>query len=210
MNIFGIGTWELLLILIIALVVAGPQRMLQWAYILGRLFAQARVLWSQAMDAVQSELDQAGVDVKVPKDFSRKEISRSVSELTKPLSDEVRKVEQEYRDQIKSVESEVKSTTDEAKKEVTALDKTLGRVTRTDPKPREGAITRADRRSTARDTAPASNGNTEANTTGDGFGSWSDADSASRSDAPSSDNGETGGFGTWSTPNADAATNDED
>jgi len=209
MNIFGVGTWEILLILIIALIVAGPKRMLQWAYLLGRVVAQLRVMWGQAMDAVQSELDQAGVDVKVPKDMSRQELGRSLGEFAKPWTEEVKRVEQEYRDSISAVESEIKSVGDETKKEVKELDSSVKSATRTNPKPRDNAITRADHRSTARDSTDSNS--TNGTSTGGAFGNWSSETAAERAATPDSrTQRQDGGFGTWSgrDTKTDDSTND--
>jgi sec-independent protein translocase protein TatA len=80
MNIFGIGGAELVLILIIMLVVAGPKRMIQWAYVLGKYIAVLQQMWSQAAAALQKEFDDAGVDLEVPKEIPTKsELQRSIT-----------------------------------------------------------------------------------------------------------------------------------
>lgn len=109
MNIFGIGGMELLLILLIMLIVAGPKRMLQWTYLAGRVFGQLRAMWSQMMENVQQELDSAGVDFKVPKQLSRNEINRAARQAFKPFEDEYRKAEQEYKQEIKSLDASIKT-----------------------------------------------------------------------------------------------------
>lgn len=94
MEIFGIGGFEAALVIIIALIVAGPARMAVWARTLGRWVAKLRQMWSVTAAQLQRELDDAGVDFKIPKDIpTRKaivdELSRSstVRELTKPIDD---------------------------------------------------------------------------------------------------------------------------
>jgi Sec-independent protein translocase protein TatA len=80
MNIFGIGGAELVLILIIMLVVAGPKRMIQWAYVLGKYVAVLQGMWSQAAAALQKEFDDAGVKVEVPKELPTKgDLQRSIT-----------------------------------------------------------------------------------------------------------------------------------
>lgn len=69
MEILGIGTGELIAILIIMLIVAGPQRMIRWAYVLGQYVAKFRKIWAEIMDGVQKEFDQAGVGITLPKDL---------------------------------------------------------------------------------------------------------------------------------------------
>ncbi len=63
MNLFTNPT-DMLIILIIMLVVAGPKRMIQWAYTLGRYTAQIRVMLQETMNAVQKEIDEAGLDIR--------------------------------------------------------------------------------------------------------------------------------------------------
>ncbi len=60
-GIFGVGPGELVVILIIMLVVAGPKRMIAWAYMLGKYTAQLRAMFQETMNAFQKEIDAAGV-----------------------------------------------------------------------------------------------------------------------------------------------------
>ncbi|GAB4437746.1 MAG: hypothetical protein Kow00120_05150 [Anaerolineae bacterium] len=62
MNILGIGAAELVIIFLILLVVAGPKRMVAWAYIAGRELSKLRAMWSETMEMIQSELEEAGVE----------------------------------------------------------------------------------------------------------------------------------------------------
>jgi sec-independent protein translocase protein TatB len=94
MEIFGIGGFEVALVIIIALVVAGPGRMAVWARTLGRWVSKMRQLWSVTAAQLQRELDDAGVDFKVPRDIPTRraivqELSRSstVAEFRKPIDE---------------------------------------------------------------------------------------------------------------------------
>jgi Sec-independent protein secretion pathway components len=69
MNILGIGGPELILILLIMLIVAGPKRMIAWAYTLGKYIARFRRMWEETVDVLQKEFDEAGVDIKVPREL---------------------------------------------------------------------------------------------------------------------------------------------
>ena len=95
MNIFGIGGAELVIILVIMLIVAGPQRMIRWAYILGQYTSKLQKLWQEAATVLQKEFDEAGVDLEVPKKIPTKgEIRRQVQSAANPLMrplDEVKK-----------------------------------------------------------------------------------------------------------------------
>jgi sec-independent protein translocase protein TatB len=56
MNLLGIGPFELLLILVIATIVLGPERMDQTGRTLGRLYGEYRSRWQRDVDEMTSEL----------------------------------------------------------------------------------------------------------------------------------------------------------
>ena len=90
MNFFGIGGTELVVIALIMLIVAGPKRMIRWAYVLGVWVGRARTLWQQAVEALQKEMDEAGVNVQLPKEPpTRQTITRMVSDVVKPYTQEL-------------------------------------------------------------------------------------------------------------------------
>lgn len=108
MNILGIGGWELALIVLIMLVVAGPKRMLQWAYILGKYLGQLRILWGQLMTGVQKELDDAGVDLQLPKDIpTRGDINRVARDALRPMTEPVEQTIREYEKEHQAIASSV-------------------------------------------------------------------------------------------------------
>jgi Sec-independent protein translocase protein TatA len=53
---FNIGTGELMIILVIAILVIGPKRMLELGQALGRLTRRGREIWSEVMKTIQAEL----------------------------------------------------------------------------------------------------------------------------------------------------------
>jgi Sec-independent protein translocase protein TatA len=88
MNILGVGPAEIIVVFIIMLAVAGPKRMVQWAYQIGRYTAQLRAMFQETMNAVQKELAASGLDVtkdlpSIPKSFD------IVSEAAKVINSEV-------------------------------------------------------------------------------------------------------------------------
>ena len=96
MEILGVGGAELVAILIIMLVVAGPKRMIQWAYILGKYTAKVRAMWAESMTYLQKEFDAAGLDVELPKEpptrgsFNRQltqQVEKAFSPITKPVKE---------------------------------------------------------------------------------------------------------------------------
>ena len=100
MNVFGVGAWELVAILLIMLVFAGPKRMIHWSYVLGQHVAKFRKVWSETVDLVQKEFDEAGVDIKLPKEPpTRKSLNRSLTDavkpMTKPVQDSLDEVKQD-------------------------------------------------------------------------------------------------------------------
>jgi Sec-independent protein translocase protein TatA len=109
MEFFGVGGMELLAILLIALIVAGPKRMIAWSYTLGRWAAQARRMWSETAALLQKELDDAGVDIKVPtepptRQSLNNEVRRLTSPVTKPLEDSLKSVRSELNDVRKAAD----------------------------------------------------------------------------------------------------------
>ncbi|MCS6872547.1 MAG: hypothetical protein RML95_00140 [Anaerolineae bacterium] len=73
MNILGIGPAELILILILLFVVAGPKRMIQWAYYLGRYMAQFRRMVEESWSQVRKEIESAQIDL--PEELPRRRIN---------------------------------------------------------------------------------------------------------------------------------------
>ncbi len=85
MNILGIGVPELIIIFVLLLVVAGPKRMVAWAYIAGRELAKLRAMWSETMGMIQRELQEAGFE-------EAKELGKLKDFRKFNLTEEVRKV----------------------------------------------------------------------------------------------------------------------
>ncbi len=56
MNFLGVGPFELLLVLIIATIVLGPERMAETGRVLGRYYAQYRTRWQKDVDEMTREL----------------------------------------------------------------------------------------------------------------------------------------------------------
>lgn len=121
MEIFGIGGFEVALVIIIALVVAGPGRMAVWARTLGRWVTKMRQLWGVTAAQLQRELDDAGVDFKVPRDIPTRraivqELSRSstVAEFRKPI-DEFQSALKEGQDAAREVSETLRGPAQEVR-----------------------------------------------------------------------------------------------
>jgi Sec-independent protein translocase protein TatA len=96
MEILGVGGAEFVAILIIMLIVAGPKRMIQWAYVLGKYTAKARAMWAESMTYIQKEFDEAGVDIQLPKEPPtrgnlnkqlKQQVNKAFTPVTKPVQD---------------------------------------------------------------------------------------------------------------------------
>jgi Sec-independent protein translocase protein TatA len=108
MDILGIGGWELVAILLIMLIVAGPKRMISWSYTLGKYVAQLRKMWAETAQVIQKEFDEAGVDVQVPKNIPtrgdlNREIGRALTPVTKPFQESLDATKKELDSAKKSV-----------------------------------------------------------------------------------------------------------
>jgi Sec-independent protein translocase protein TatA len=163
MNFFGVGALEILIIFVIMLVVAGPKRMVQWAYYIGQYMSKLRGMWGELMESVQKELDEAGVDIKVPKDIpTRSDINRLANEAMKPLQAPMEKAVNEYRSELKDVEGAVKSVRDDTNNTIKPSEWLTG-PTESGSKPADDANQKTD--------------NGSGTTKGDqsSFGTWSDA-----------------------------------
>ncbi len=109
MNFLGVGAWELVAILLIMLVFAGPKRMIHWSYVLGQHVAKFRKIWSETVDLVQKEFDEAGVDIKLPKEPpTRKSLNSAVTDAVKPMTKPV----QDSLDEVKKDLDAVKEVSD--------------------------------------------------------------------------------------------------
>lgn len=136
MNILGIGAPELVVIFLIALMVAGPKRMIAWAYTLGQWMAKLRRMWGEVVDLVQKEINDAGVDVRLPREMpTRQNLSRltgnALKPFTDPLNESLREVDQVNQDTRKALQG----AKTEAQTSRPAV-KTPAAATTTPPKPK--------------------------------------------------------------------------
>lgn len=111
MELFGIGGTELVAIFIIMLVVAGPKRMIQWAYVLGQYTAKARAIWAEVMANVQKEIDAAGMDVKLPKTMpTRATLNKPVTNVWANITAPVKGVMDDVRTEVTGTQTEPRET----------------------------------------------------------------------------------------------------
>lgn len=104
MEILGIGGAELIAILIIMLIVAGPKRMIRWAYILGQYTARLRAMWAESMTYIEREFREAGMDVDLPKTPpTRSSINQRVSKALSPVTQPIQEALDETSRQLTQV-----------------------------------------------------------------------------------------------------------
>jgi Sec-independent protein translocase protein TatA len=158
MDILGVGGWELVAIVLIMLIVAGPKRMIGWSYTLGRYVGMARDMWAQTARQLEKELKDSGVDVELPKDIPTKltlssSIAKAVTSVSKPLSDP-----------LKQPLDEIQKDLNTLRQPVTPGDPTAFRESKSTAK--------ANGVPAPEPAAPSSNGDNAAPPATD-FGSWS-------------------------------------
>src|SRR5688500_12136842 len=133
MNIFGVGTTEMVSIVLIMLIVAGPKRMVRWAYYIGQYVGKFRKMWSDVVDVVQKEIDEAGVDVKIPKEIpTRQNIGKYMSEITKPYTKELEQAAKDVKNPVKE-SLDVADSTLKAAAASLAKPKFVKKETKTEP-----------------------------------------------------------------------------
>ena len=183
MNIFGVGGPELIIIFIIMLVFVGPKRMIHWSYILGQYVAKFRVIWSQTVDIVQKEFDQAGVDIKLPKQPpTRANLNQSISKALEPVTKPI----QETMDDVQKDMDNVKEVTEDLKKPLTSVPvmKSTASKKPLTPKPK-----------------PTPDNSEPKDTEKPSLGTWSGQTQPTTPEAQS--NGSHVDMGTWSSPSTD-------
>ncbi len=155
MNILGVGGPELIIILVMMLVIAGPKRMVKWAYVMGQYVARFRRMWAETVDVLQKEFDDAGVEFQIPRDMpTRGSLNKEASKLLGTVTDPVK----ETLDQVNTEVGGIRKTTALSAKAATAV--TAGG---------NGHAKRPATSATSRKPAAGSQS--------DGFGSWSKHDS---------------------------------
>ena len=105
MNILGIGPAELVIVFLLMLMVAGPKRMIAWAYVAGQYAAKIRKMWQEASQVIRKELEQAGVEPEVVDTLEQwanprtrpnsrtlfeplvKDVKKPLDDIVKPLND---------------------------------------------------------------------------------------------------------------------------
>jgi sec-independent protein translocase protein TatB len=92
MNLFGIGPWEIVLVLLIALLVLGPQRLPQVTVQLAKSIRWLRRFSGQITGQLREEFNELARDyeeLKSEVDELRQKVDRDVDAATKEVTDTV-------------------------------------------------------------------------------------------------------------------------
>jgi Sec-independent protein translocase protein TatA len=116
-NIFGVGGAELVLIFIIMLIIAGPKRMIRWAFVLGQYVGKLRHMWEDVVDVMQKEADAAGLDIVIPKELPTKQgITKLVADAVKPYANELSQPIQDVQATLRDTASEANTVVKDTQK----------------------------------------------------------------------------------------------
>ena len=111
MNVLGVGGSELLIVLLIMLVIAGPKRMIHWSYVLGQHLSKFRRMWSETVDIVQKEFDEAGVGIQLPKDVpTRGSLNKQAGKLMSGVTAPVQETLDEVNTELGNIKTNTKET----------------------------------------------------------------------------------------------------
>lgn len=112
MNILGVGGPELLVILLLMLIVAGPKRMIHWSYILGQYVAKFRRMWAETVDVVQKEFDDAGLDIQLPRDVpTRGSLNKQAGKMLSGVANPLKETMDQVNAEIGQIQKETAATT---------------------------------------------------------------------------------------------------
>ena len=88
---FDIGFSEMFMVLVIALIVIGPERLPAVAKKIGRFIGKAKRTFENVKREVQSELETEELNKRLAENNILKETKESVNEITKELKDIAKK-----------------------------------------------------------------------------------------------------------------------
>ena len=196
MNFFGVGGAEIIAILVIMLVFAGPKRMIHWSYILGTYVSKFRKMWSQTVDLVQKEFDDAGVDITLPKEPpTRQNLNRAITDAVKPVTNPVQQSIDEVKKDMDTFQELSDTLQDKKPLSAPGNVKNTAVASGAVKRPAPGKSADADKPKTPKLAAKASE------TSSLNLGSWSGDHTGA--DSGSKANGKSVDLGTWSDAAAD-------
>lgn len=110
-SFFGIGLPELIIILILAGIILGPQRIRQVAYTIGRITAQMQRVSRQFMRQLNAELDGLEDDSVRATMNDMRELQKEVEALRRELSQVPKSISSEGKGLVKEAEKTIQPET---------------------------------------------------------------------------------------------------
>jgi len=119
-NFLNVGPWELTVILIIAILLVGPKRMVEVARSIGRVTGQMRRLSGEFLGTIQTELDATGDEARQAMEGIAESGEESVAELQsterdarqvlESVDEDRRQMTTSIRDELQAIERETRET----------------------------------------------------------------------------------------------------
>lgn len=116
-GIFGVGIGEVVIIVLVILIIGGPENAMKWSRDLGRFLRQMRDLWGQMMSELEKDLGDDGKEImNVTREFTRNindarsaaNPRRLVREASKLIEEAVEEADQEITTTLKESDEALK------------------------------------------------------------------------------------------------------
>ncbi len=125
MEFLGIGGFELAVIFLILLIVAGPKRMIAWSYTLGKYVSVLRNMWAETAAMLQKEFSDAGVDVKIPTEpptrgSINRMITNTVSKAAAPITEPLKEAQRQVQEPLKQAQRDIREPLKDVQKAANA------------------------------------------------------------------------------------------
>jgi len=119
-SFLNVGPWELTVVLIIAILLVGPKRMVEIARAIGRVTSQMRRLSNEFLGTIQTEIDAAEEETRRALEGVVETGEESVAEL--------QAAEQETREVLERIDEGRRQATTSIKAEIQAVERETGQA----------------------------------------------------------------------------------
>jgi Sec-independent protein translocase protein TatA len=119
-SFLNVGPWELTAVLIIAILLVGPKRMIQVARAIGRATSQMRNLSNEFLGTIQTEIDAVEEETRRALEGAVETGEESVTEL--------QAAEQETRETLERIEQGRRQVTTSIRDELQAVEREAGQA----------------------------------------------------------------------------------
>ena len=118
MNFLNVGPWELTVILIVAILVVGPRRMVELARQIGHTASQMRKLSSEFLGTIQAEIEITEQETRQAVDAIAEGGQKSIASIP----DQVQAAERDTREVLETVSEERQAAATSIQDELQALE----------------------------------------------------------------------------------------